>query len=148
MCGICVDDVERHVTRAARDCENGARLDRVRDEPWLVVAARHDHLGVLDRLAGRVGVEAPHVALVRTEIRVHERCAVLERLPHVDDRVERLPVDLDELRRILRLRPALRDHHGDAVALVARDVGERVVRRVLHVLGDRPGARHRSLPVV
>ena len=51
-----------------------------------------------------------------------ERRAVLEGLRDVDDRVERLPVDLDELGRVLRLRARLGDHDGDAVALVAGDV--------------------------
>ena len=77
-----------------------------------------------------------------------ERRAVLERLRHVDDRVERLPVDLDELGRVTCLRAGLGDNDGDPVALVASHVGQRVVRRVPHVLGDRPSARHRSLPVV
>ena len=49
-----------------------------------------------------------------------ERRAVLERLRDVDDRVERLVVDLDELGRVLRLRARLGDHDRDAVALVAR----------------------------
>jgi hypothetical protein len=140
--------VERDVTRRPGDDEDGARLDGVRDQPRLVVAARHDHLGFLDRLAGRVGVEAPHVALVGAEIRVRKRRPVLERVSHVDDRVERLPVDVDELRRVLRLGPALRDHHRDAVALVTRDVGERIVRRVPHVLGTGRRTRIARLPVV
>ena len=39
------------------------------------------------------------------------------------------------------------EHGGDAVAGVARLLlRQRVVRRVLHVLGDRPGARHRRGP--
>ena len=79
---------------------------------------------------------------------MREGRAVCERLRDVDDGVQRLVVDLDELCRVLRLRARLGDHDGDAVALVARRVGQRIVRRVLHVLGDRPGARHRRLPVV
>ena len=77
-----------------------------------------------------------------------QRRTVVEGLRHVGDCVERLPVDLDELRRVLRLRARLRDHDGDAVALVAGHIGQGVVRRVLHVLGDGPCARHRGLPVV
>ena len=59
-----------------------------------------------------------------------------------------LVVDLDELSRVLRLRTRLGEDDRDAVALVAGRLGERIVRRVLHVLGHRPGARHRRLPVV
>ena len=51
---------------------------------------------------------------------MRERRAVLERLRDVDDGGERLVVDLDELRGVLRLRARLGDHDGDAVALVAR----------------------------
>ena len=48
-----------------------------------------------------------------------ERRAVVERLRDVDDRLERLPVDLDELRRVLGLRSGLREDDRDAVALIA-----------------------------
>ena len=140
--------VEGEVSRASRNGKHGTRLDRVRDEPRLVVASRDDHVRVLELLARRVGVEAPHVALVRAEVGVGERGSVVERRRHVGDRVERLPVDLDELRGVLRLGARLGDHDRHSVSLVARDVGQRVVRRVLHVLGDRPRARHRRLPVV
>ena len=80
---------------------------------------------------------------------MHERRAVLERLLDVGDRTERLVVDLDQLCRVLGERTTLRDDDGDAVALEARLVdGERVVRRHLDVLGDRPGAGKRALPVL
>ena len=140
--------VERHVARGAGKREYGARLDRVRDEPRLVVAPRHDDVGVLELLARGVRVQPPDVALVRTEIRMDERNAVVQRLRHVRDRVERLPVDVDKLGGVLRLGAGLGDHNGDAVSLVARDFSERVVRRVLHLLRDGPCARHRRLPVV
>ena len=96
-----------------------------------------------------VGLELPDVALVRAELRVDERRAVLERLLDVGDRRERLVLDLDELGRVLGERAGLGDDDGDTVALVARLVGrEREVRRHLDVLGHRPGARQPALPVL
>ena len=78
-----------------------------------------------------------------------ERRTVLERLFHVRRRRERLVVHLDELSRVLRESAALRDDHGDPVALVTRLVDrEREVRRHLDVLRHRPGAGERALPVV
>ena len=78
-----------------------------------------------------------------------ERRAVLHRCLHVDDRLERLVGDLDEFGCVDRLRAGVGDHDRDAVTLVVRVAdGEREVLRALHVLRDRPGARHRGLPVV
>ena len=80
---------------------------------------------------------------------MHECRAVLRGSLDVDQHLERLVVDVDELRRVDRVRPRVGDHDRDAVALVVHLAdGEREVLRALHVLGHRPGARHRRLPVV
>ena len=140
---------ERDLAGRADLREHATRLDRVRDQPRLEVAPRDDDVGRVDRRLDVVGLELPDVALVRPEVLVHERRAVLERLLDVGDRRERLVVDLDELGRVLRERTALGDDDRDAVALVAGLVDrERVVRRHLDVLGHRPGAGEAALPVV
>ena len=108
---------ERDLAGRADLREDAARLHRVRDQPWLEVAARDDDVGRVDRRLDVVRLELPDVALVRPEVRVDERRAVLERLLDVRDGRERLVVDLDELRRVLRERAALRDDDRDAVAL-------------------------------
>ena len=114
-------DVRRLRRRPERDLagradlrEHATGLDRVRDEPRLVVAARDDDVGGVDRCLDVVGLELPDVALVRAEVLVHERSAVRERLLDVGVRRERLVVDLDELRRVLREGTALGhdDGHG------------------------------------
>ena len=80
---------------------------------------------------------------------MHECRAVLRGSLDVDQHLERLVVDVDELRRVDRVRPRVGDHDRDAVALVVHLAdGEREVLRALHVLGHRPGARHGRLPVV
>ncbi len=150
------DDVRRLRRRPERDlargtdlCEHSTRLDRIRDEPRLVVPARDDDVRRVDRGLHVACIELPDVALVRTEVGVHERCVVRERLLDVEDGRERLVLDLHELGRVLRERPGLGDDDGHPVSLIARLVGrEWVVRRHLDVLGHRPGARERPLPVL
>ena len=100
--------------------EHAARLDRIRDQPRLDVAPGDDDVSRIDRRLHVVRLELPDVALVRLELGVDERRAVVERLLDVRDRRKRLVVDLDELGRILRERTALGDHDGDAVSLVPR----------------------------
>ncbi len=106
------------------------------------------HLGVGERLLDLAGVELPDVALVRLEVVVHERSVGVERAADVRDRSERLVLDLDELRRVLRDLPRVGDDHCHAVAdvpcLVER---QREVRRHPDLFGDGPGARQRARPV-
>ena len=72
-----------------------------------------------------------------------------QRVLEVDDGLERVVGDVDRLDRVVGDRVAVGEHDGDAVTdEVDRVDGERVVRRVQHVVGDRPGARHRSGPQV
>ena len=77
-----------------------------------------------------------------------ERRAVPSGLQDVRDRVERLVVDLHELRGVHRLYDALGEDDRDPIPLVARDVGQRIVRRILHVFRHGPGHRERRLPVL
>ncbi len=62
------------------------------------------------------------------------RGAVFDRGRHIDDRLERLPVDPDRLRAVARLAFAFRDDHGDDVAdvegLPVRHDGTRLERRL------------------
>jgi hypothetical protein len=61
----------------------------------------------------------------------------------------RLVLDVDRLDGVVGDRVAVGQHHGHAVAHVVDGVDrERVVGWVQHVLGDRPGARHRCGPGV
>ena len=106
----------------------------------------HDHVGAVVEGAR---LELPDVGDVRAELLVHERRPVLCGRRDIDERLERLVVDLDELGRVDGVRTGVGDHDRDAVALVV-DLAdrEREVLGALHVLGHRPGARHRRLPVV
>ena len=137
---------QRHVAAGLGPRDDAAGLDGVRDQRRLHVAVLDDHVGAV---VERSRLELPDVRDVRPELLVHERRAFLRGGLDVDQHLERLVVDVDELRRIDRVRARVRDHDRDAVALVVHLAdGEREVLGALHVLGHRPGARHRRLPVV
>ena len=139
---------ESHLVGRADLGEHAARLDRVRDEPRLEVAARDDDIGGVDRRLDLVGLELPDVALVRAEVAVDERRTVVQRLRDVGVRRERFVTDLDELGRVLREGTTLSDDDRDAITLVASLVRcEWEVRRHLDVLGDGPCARKTAHPV-
>ena len=75
--------------------------------------------------------------------------AVGQRVLEVDDGLERVVVDVDGVDGVGGRVPRVGHDDGDDVADVAGLVdGDREVLRVLHVLGDRPGARHRRGPRV
>ena len=129
--------------------DHAARLDRVRDQPVLVVALLHRHRRLGEQPLGLSRLELPRVAVVRAQVVVQDRGVVAERSLDVAHRRQLLVVDLDELGGVLGERPAVRDHDRDAVAGVARLVDrERPVRRQLDVLGDGPGARQPARPLV
>ena len=137
---------QRDVPAGLGPGDDATGLDRVRDQRGLHVAVLDDHVGAV---VERSRLELPDVRDVRPELLVHEGSAVLRGGLDIDQHLERLVVDVDELRRIDRVRARVRDHDRDTVALVVHLAdGEREVLRALHVLGHRPGARHRRLPVV
>ncbi len=150
MCGTCVADQSVYSSCASRYCdEHAPRLYRVGDEPLLAVALLHRDGRLREDAVGVVRLQRPGVAAVRPELLVDDRSAVRERGLRVDDRLERLVVDLDELGRVLGERAALGEDDGDAVACVPHLVRrERPVEGLLRVLGDEPDARQRRLPVV
>ena len=81
---------------------------------------------------------------VRGEIGMHRRRAGLHRVAGVAHRRQRLVVDRDRRRRVLRQMPAVRHHHGDGLADVADLVaGERDLRA--RRPDRRIGHQHRDL---
>ena len=142
---------ERHLTGGReRLGEHAARLHRVRDQPLLAVPLLDGDVRLGEELVDVLAaLERPRVAVVRAELLVDERRAVGHRGLDVGDRRERLVVDLDQLRGVLRERAALGDDDGHAVARVARDGRrEREVRRVVDVVGHWPRHRQRRGPVL
>ncbi len=142
---------ERHLTGGReRLGEHAARLHRVRDQPLLAVPLLDGDVRLGEELVDVLAaLERPRVAVVRAELLVDERRAVGHRGLDVGDRRERLVVDLDQLRGVLRERAAPGDDDGHAVARVARDGRrEREVRRVVDVVGHWPRHRQRRGPVL
>jgi hypothetical protein len=153
-----LEDV-RHLGRGPHDellargvDDRGAGLHEHRHEALLAEAATdHDLVVVRLRLAdglGRVAagarlarVEHPLGVRVRAQLRVHEGGAVLQRLLHVQDRLELVVVDLDQLGGVLGDRRAARDDHGDTLTgEVHTAAGQRGTLGRTHVLRDRPRA--------
>ena len=141
--------VEREVAAVRRrDGDDAAGLHGRRDEPLVPVALVHDvgrvGKGALDRLG--VGRQRPGEAAVGAEALVDHH-PVAGRILDVDHRVERVVVDHHGVDGVGGLVPAVGHHHGDDVAHVARLVERHgPVVGGLHVVGDRPGARHRVGP--
>ena len=149
MCGICVADQIVTSPVGTGLGQHAARLHRVGYQAWLDEAARHHDVRGVDRGLDTVRLELPDVALVRTEILVHERRIVSKRPLDVRDGRKWFIVHVDELGGVLRERAALRDDDRHPVTLVAGLVGrEWEVRRHLDVFGDRPCTRHAARPVV
>ncbi len=152
-----VGDLRRGVQReiaAERlgDRNDRSRLHRHRDQPLLDVALADGVGRVVERpLDGAVGLldqEVPRVRRVGAEVGVHEH-PVGQGIFEVDHRLARVVGDVDRLDRVVGDRVAGGEHDGHTVTdVVDRVERDRVVRRVEHVLGDRPGARHRRGPEV
>ena len=90
--------------------------------------------------------QRPCVALVSGCTIVDLRRAGFQRVDRIDHSRQDVVIDVDQLRRILRLVGRLGDHHRHAVADVAHlALGQQRVRRLLHRLpvgaGDQPTAR-------
>jgi len=112
-----------------------------RDQPLLQEPARDDDVSLGLRRVVVATRERPGEAPVGAELGVHEHL-VLQRRLHVDDRRQRLVVDLDGLEGIRRRVTVTRDDDRHRVADVPHLVdGERRVGRQLHVLGHGPRAR-------
>lgn len=142
---------------AGRVHDAGAGLHERGDQALLAEAAADDDgvavgLGGLDGLghvgtgAGRSGVEHPGRGDVGAEVRVDELGAVLRGGLHVEDRLERLVVDLDELGGVARGGGRPGDDDGDTLTgeVDAADGEHRALRGLL-VRGDRPRAGHADL---
>ena len=145
--------VERDVAaEGLGDGDDGARFHRHRQQPLLHVALADGVDGGLEGLVDgavlALDLERPRVARVGAEVLVDDR-GVGERILQVDHRRQRLVFDFDGLDRVAGGRLAGGDNGDDAVTDVA-DLAhrQRVVGRVLHVVGDRPRARHRGRPRV
>ncbi len=92
--------------------------------------------------------QVPGVARVGAEV-VVDHDPVGQRVLEVDHRFERLVLHVDRFERVAGRGGAVGEHARHAVSRIARlRLGERVVRRVLHVVGDGPRARHRPAPLI
>ena len=125
--------------------DHAARLERGRVAAGIDDVARHDRVGLGERavrrllVAGLPGRAREVVALAGLVVADQRRVRV-QRLAGVDDRRQRLVLDVDQLQRVVRRVLVGRDHERDLLALeadlVAREDGLRVV-------GDR---RHPGEP--
>ena len=116
--------------------QRGARLHRHGGEPLVDEASADAHLGVRERfLAGRAG--GGQVAGLGS--REQLRRIVVERLGHIDERVERVEVDVDELGGVDGLAARLGDHDRDRLAEEADGVARE--HRAAHGLGRRDRRR-------
>ena len=92
--------------------------------------------------------QVPGVARVGAEI-VVDHDPVGQRVLEVDHGLERLVLHVDRFERVAGGGGAVGEHARHPISRVARvRLGERVVRGVLHVVGDGPRARHRRPPLI
>ena len=104
-----------------------ARLHRRRMRARVDHVERHRHLGgrecgVRRRLVAGLPVEDVVVGLA-LEVVADHRCVGVQRLAGVDDRWQRLVLDVDQLERVARRVAVLGDDEGHLLALVAHLVG-------------------------
>ena len=156
-CGHHLEDVRDLGGGVQRELAAGRRrhrraapgLHRRRDQALLQVALAH-HMGGL-RESGVDGgsviaPEAPRVALVGLEVGVDQRRTVGHRVLYLDHRGQRLVVDDDRGRAVGGgVAGVGQDHRHRVAHVLGRAAGYRQMRRVLHVGGDRPGARQGAL---
>ena len=127
--------------------DDPARLERRRVAARVDDVARDDRVGLGERPVGRLLVaglpgRAREVVALTGLVVADQRRVGVERLARVDDRRQRLVLDVDQLQRVVRRVLVGRDHERDLLALeahlVAREHGLRVV-------GDRghPGQAER-----
>jgi hypothetical protein len=133
-------------------------LDRVGDQPRVVVALLDHHRGLGEHLVDVAVGQHPGVGLVGAERVVDDGRALVHGLHHVGDHRQLVVVDFDGLDGVGGVLAAVGHHHGDDLAHVVDAVlGHRPVvgdagvggRLVGHdAVGDRPGARHGRRPLV
>ena len=143
--------IQRDVaTEWLRHGGNRARLHRHRQQTLLHVALAHRECGVLERFVNRAffgfHLERPGVRLVRADRFVNDRL-VAQRVFEIDHCAQWFVHHVNRIECIARRRLARGEHRSDTVTDVARLVDrQRKVRRVLHVGGHRPSARHWCRP--
>jgi hypothetical protein len=152
--------VHGHVTAGGLALDDhAARLNRVGDQPGVVVALLDHDGGLREDLVHLPVLQRPGVGLVVPELVVDQRRVLCQRVLDLQDRVERLVVHIHGLDCILRVFSRVRDHNRYRVAREARlvlrhrpVVGEAGVRggglRRKRAVGERPRARKPSRPVV
>jgi hypothetical protein len=109
-----------------------------------------DHVGVAHRRLDVASAERPFVALVRAELLVDHRSAVLERLLRIDDGGQRVVVHDHLLRRVDHAILVRAEHQRDGVAHVSNLLpGEGPMLGHLHLDARwRPDPRDRDLDAV
>ena len=119
--------------------DDPARLERRRVAARIDDVARHDRVGLGEGAVGRLLVaglpgRAREVVALPGLVVADQRRVGVERLAGVDDRGQRLVLDVDQLQRVVRRVLVGRDHERDLLALEADLVaGEHGLR----VVGDR-----------
>ena len=118
----------RHLRRAVHDeasvapwCGGGTeRFHRRHGDPLVHVAAPNDDIGVAeDRVVHRIGGDEGDVVPVRFE---DDRRTVRQRVLGMHHGGQRLVVDDDQVRRVVRLGGGLGEHDGHDLADEANDV--------------------------
>ena len=142
-CGTWVLEVSVRRSRAVVR-EDAARLDRRARRAVVDHAALDDHVGGGEAGLEVAAAERPLVALVRAELLVDERRAVVERRLDVGDHRQRVVLDQDLLGGVDDRVAVRADHERDRVAdVVDLVLGDRPVRRVVDV-DPRRHPRHRQ----
>ena len=151
--GYLCGGVQGHVAaEGLRHRNDGSWFHRHWDQTLLYVAFRDNEGSLIDGFLAVAIIlfneKWPRVAGICSEFVVNDYI-VGQRRFEVNYRTMHVVVDINQLDRIMGDRVGFGQHAGNAVA----DIGDfrdrkRIVRRVLHVVGDRPSARHRSGPLV
>ena len=143
--------VERHVpAERLGDRRHRARFHGGGNQPLLDVALLHGvgriGEGAVDITLGLLDLEVPGVRAVGADL-VVDHHAVAQGVLEVDDRLEGLVLDVDGVEGVAGRGGRGGEHAGDPVTdVVGLAHRERVVGGRLHVVGHRPGARHRTGP--
>ena len=107
-------DVEL-VAVLARDDEDRVALDGRDGQPRVLDPHPHDPVRAGERVLRVSGSRSPATTLCPEPVEL-QRCAGRQRLLHVDDRGQRVVVDVDQLDRVDGLGAGLRDDQRDRLA--------------------------------